>query len=190
MILNPLLNKSRMYQTYSIYLPGSRFVRRADCPAISAQVPRFTRGELVHGCDQQILSGVHVRFQASEEMGKRGVLVAQRLREPRGRRLGEPGELRNCLELSKAAGNIDAGDGLFASPVGFGAGIERPIPEPARGTEPLVRHTYLRRIRVAANPKGSLRRSHAHIIGGPQRMTTAGASPLGGATGAAGRLRP
>lgn len=94
-------------------------------------------------------------FHAPEEIDKSAILIAQALRQARCRNLGEPGEFRNRLELCEPAGNSDAGERLFASGIGFGTHIKRPIPQPARRAVPLIQDTNLCAIGIGANAEGA-----------------------------------
>lgn len=131
------------------------------------------------------LAGLH----APEKMGEGGVLVAQRLRQAGGRRVGEPGEARQRFEFGQAAGDIHAGNGLLTPLISFGARIERPVPEPTGSAVPRIKHSDLRRVGIGADTEGPLNGRHALIIAhaGPQRIPKNCPRVLCFATGLGGR---
>lgn len=110
------------------------------------------------------------RLNPPEEMAVGGVEVAQCLRQAGCRRLGEPSETGQRFEFREAAGDIDSGDGFFTPRVGFLAGIERPVPKPARRAKPLVQQSNLSAIGVSANTVTSLYGRHTQSMKGPQRI--------------------
>ena len=129
--------------------------------------------------EARIARGFIARLHVPKEMGKGGVLIAQRLRQAGGRWLGEPSELRKRLEFGEATGDIHAGNGLFAPLIGFGAGIKRPIPQPAGSAVPLIQHANLSAIGIGASTERPLNGRHARIIAhaGPQRIQCAKRTP-------------
>lgn len=167
--------------------PELRQAHDATRPLRFADILESERNRIVVSGSEAWIARRLACLHTPEEMGEGGILIAQGLRQARGRRLGKPSETWERLELCKTAGNIHAGERFFAPLVGLGARIERPVPQPTGSAEPLVQHADLRPIGVGANTVGSLYGGHANIIIRPQRITNYGASPLCRATGAAAR---
>lgn len=104
------------------------------------------------------------RLHTAEEVLEGGILVAQRLGQNGQRRRIQPCEPRKALQLREVFAKIDAGDRFLAALIGFCARGQRPVPEPACATEPLVEHADLCGIRVTPNLVTPMYGRHNHII--------------------------